>query len=54
METFTAGHADVLRERGTATVDELVKSVRPRGRASVPDDVKAELLTQLRSAILNP
>ena len=34
------------------TADEIVAAVRPRGRQRVPDHVKAELLSELRSAIL--
>lgn len=49
--TESASFAEALRERGSATVDEIVKSVKPKGRASVPDDVKAELLGQLRAVI---
>ena len=36
---------------GGLTVDELVAALKPRGRAAVPDAVKAELLAALRAAI---
>lgn len=35
------------------TVSEMVKALRPRGRAAVPDDVKAELLAKLRAQIVS-
>ncbi len=34
------------------TVDALVKALRPRGRMTVPDNIKAELLSKLRAAIV--
>ena len=45
--------AELMRAKpdGALTVDELVRQVRPRGRAAVPDAVKAELLAALRAAI---
>jgi enhancer of yellow 2 transcription factor len=47
--------AEILLAEGNAnmTVDELVKALRPRGRASVPDNVKAELLSKLRAHIVS-
>ncbi len=36
---------------GGMTVEELVRALKPRGRAAVPDAVKAELLASLRAAI---
>ena len=40
----------VLREKGldAISVDELVKEITPRGRATVPDSLKAELLQRIR------
>ncbi|KAG6394744.1 hypothetical protein SASPL_145339 [Salvia splendens] len=35
--------------RDTVTVHELVKVITPKGRASVPDSVKAEMLQRIRS-----
>ncbi len=34
-------------------VDDLVKEIAPRGRATVPDEVKSELLTEIRTFIAN-
>ncbi|KAI5679368.1 hypothetical protein M9H77_10318 [Catharanthus roseus] len=35
--------------RNSVTVDDLVQVITPKGRASVPDFVKAELLQRIRS-----
>ncbi|KAH9772613.1 transcription and mRNA export factor ENY2 [Citrus sinensis] len=35
--------------RNNVTVDDLVHVITPKGRASVPDPVKAELLQRIRS-----
>ncbi|KAH7570494.1 hypothetical protein JRO89_XS05G0119300 [Xanthoceras sorbifolium] len=35
--------------RSNVTVDDLVHVITPKGRASVPDSVKAELLQRIRS-----
>ncbi|XP_048319219.1 transcription and mRNA export factor ENY2 [Ziziphus jujuba] len=35
--------------RDNVTVDDLVQVITPKGRASVPDSVKAELLQRIRS-----
>ncbi len=35
------------------TVDELVRALKPRGRTTVPDNIKAELLSKLRAAIVS-
>ncbi|KAH9708231.1 transcription and mRNA export factor ENY2 [Citrus sinensis] len=46
---------ELLRERliecgrNNVTVDDLVHVITPKGRASVPDPVKAELLQRIRS-----
>ncbi|KAF8369796.1 hypothetical protein HHK36_032177 [Tetracentron sinense] len=37
------------RGRNNVTVDDLVDVITPKGRASVPDSVKAELLQRIRS-----
>ncbi|XP_020539009.1 transcription and mRNA export factor ENY2 isoform X2 [Jatropha curcas] len=37
--------------RNNVTVDDLVHVITPKGRASVPDSVKAELLQRIRSFI---
>jgi enhancer of yellow 2 transcription factor len=41
---------NVLREKGleAISVEELVKEITPRGRATVPDSLKAELLQRIR------
>ncbi|PON82851.1 Transcription and mRNA export factor [Trema orientale] len=35
--------------RDNVTVDDLVQLITPKGRASIPDSVKAELLQRIRS-----
>ncbi|WOL03719.1 hypothetical protein Cni_G12439 [Canna indica] len=35
--------------RNNVTVDDLVQVITPKGRATVPDSVKAELLQRIRS-----
>ncbi len=35
------------------TVEDIVRAVRPEGRAAVPDAVKAELLSKIREFITN-
>jgi hypothetical protein len=46
--------AEYLASRGpeNVTADEIVRHVRPEGRAAVPDNVKAELLTRIKAFIL--
>ncbi|EEC10509.1 transcription factor E(Y)2, putative [Ixodes scapularis] len=46
---------EVLKERDveTTTVDDLVAAVTPKGRASVPDSIKRELLHQIRNFLSN-
>ncbi|XP_010554109.1 PREDICTED: transcription and mRNA export factor SUS1 [Tarenaya hassleriana] len=39
--------------RNDVTVDELIRVITPKGRASVPDGVKAELLQKIRSFIVS-
>mmetsp|Transcript_3883 Transcript_3883/g.5083 ORF Transcript_3883/g.5083 Transcript_3883/m.5083 type:complete len:83 (+) Transcript_3883:189-437(+) len=41
---------EVIRSKGLEkiTVDELVAEITPRGRATVPDEVKTELLQHIR------
>eukprot|EP00635_Sarcinochrysidales_sp_CCMP3193_P002251 CAMPEP_0118919756 /NCGR_PEP_ID=MMETSP1166-20130328/18723_1 /TAXON_ID=1104430 /ORGANISM="Chrysoreinhardia sp, Strain CCMP3193" /LENGTH=102 /DNA_ID=CAMNT_0006860287 /DNA_START=95 /DNA_END=403 /DNA_ORIENTATION=- len=41
---------EVIRKKGLEkiTVDELVAEITPRGRATVPDEVKTELLQNIR------
>eukprot|EP00798_Chlamydomonas_sp_ICE-L_P005341 gene5341-12936_t len=39
------------RGRGNVSVDDIVKAVRPEGRASVPDSIKAELLAEIKKFI---
>lgn len=35
--------------RNNVTVDDLVRVITPKGRASIPDSVKAELLQRIRT-----
>jgi enhancer of yellow 2 transcription factor len=47
-----AAHAkDIVREQGVdnITVDELIAQVTPKGRQTVPDSVKRELLAKIRT-----
>lgn len=46
---------DYINKRGrdNVTTDDIVKAVRPEGRASVPDAVKAELLAEIKKFINN-
>lgn len=39
--------------RNSVTVDDLVQIITPKGRASVPDSVKAELLQRIRSFLVS-
>ncbi|XP_072965237.1 transcription and mRNA export factor ENY2 isoform X2 [Typha angustifolia] len=39
--------------RNNVTVDDLVHVITPKGRASVPDSVKAELLQRIRSFLMS-
>lgn len=41
---------EIIRNKGLEkiTVEELVTEITPRGRATVPDDIKAELLQRIR------
>eukprot|EP00386_Alphamonas_edax_P010061 GDKI01032768.1.p1 GENE.GDKI01032768.1~~GDKI01032768.1.p1 ORF type:complete len:116 (+),score=16.25 GDKI01032768.1:103-450(+) len=41
---------DYIRARGVerVTVDDIMSAVRPRAKATVPDDVRAELLAKVR------
>ncbi|KAK7336071.1 hypothetical protein VNO77_16600 [Canavalia gladiata] len=39
--------------RNNVTVDELVHVITPKGRASVPDSIKAELLQRIRSFLVS-
>jgi enhancer of yellow 2 transcription factor len=50
MVTFRPSMQNVLREKGleSISVEELVKEITPRGRATVPDSLKAELLQRIR------
>jgi enhancer of yellow 2 transcription factor len=48
--TLAPRGADLIKSKGLeqVTVDDLVAEVTPKGRASVPDSVKAELLQRIR------
>jgi enhancer of yellow 2 transcription factor len=39
--------------RDAVTTDDIVRAVRPEGRATVPDSVKAELLSEIKKFILS-
>ena len=43
--------AAVLKEQPDLTQEQLVAKVKPKGRAAVPDSVKADLLARLRTQI---
>jgi hypothetical protein len=47
--------AEYVLKRGAeeVTVEEVIKAIRPEGRATVPDSIKAELLTHLKTFILS-
>lgn len=55
MPTLSVACTEIMLAEGNANmaVSDLVKALRPRGRAAVPDDVKAELLTKLRAQIVS-
>ena len=42
---------EVIRRKGLekVTVEELVAEITPKGRSSVPDDIKADLLQRIRN-----
>jgi|TARA_A100001015_G_C14688903_1_gene593667 enhancer of yellow 2 transcription factor len=42
---------DVIRRKGLekVTVEELVAEITPQGRATIPEEVKAELLKRIRT-----
>lgn len=44
---------DLIKQKGLdrITVDELVQDMTPRGRATVPDAVKKEVMTRIRKFI---
>jgi hypothetical protein len=46
--------AEYIQARGhdNVTAEELVRFIRPEGRAAVPDNIKAELLTRIKTFIL--
>ncbi|PRQ54259.1 hypothetical protein RchiOBHm_Chr2g0175521 [Rosa chinensis] len=39
--------------RNNVTVDDLVHVITPKGRASIPDSVKAELLQRIRTFLMS-
>ncbi|CAM6110437.1 unnamed protein product [Calypogeia fissa] len=39
--------------RGNITVDDIVRNITPKGRAMVPDNVKAELLQRIRTFLMS-
>eukprot|EP00775_Hariotina_reticulata_P006473 gene6473-6701_t len=41
------------RGQGNVTADEIVRFIRPEGRAAVPDNIKAELLTRIKTFIIS-
>lgn len=46
--------AEYIQTRGyeNVTAEEVVRFIRPEGRAAVPDNIKAELLTRIKTFIL--
>lgn len=47
--------ADIIAARGAdkVTAEEVVRAVRPEGRAAVPDSIKAELLSRIKAFVLS-
>ncbi len=45
--------AEYVLKRGAeeVTIEEVIKAIRPEGRATVPDSIKAELLNHLKTFI---
>lgn len=41
------------RGRESVTTEDIVRAVRPEGRATVPDAIKAELLVEIKKFILS-
>ncbi|KAK6928524.1 Transcription factor, enhancer of yellow 2 [Dillenia turbinata] len=39
--------------RNNVTLDELIRAITPKGRASVPDSVKAELLQRIQTFLVS-
>ncbi|KAL3636688.1 hypothetical protein CASFOL_018987 [Castilleja foliolosa] len=39
--------------RENVTVDDLISAITPKGRATIPDSVKAELLQRIRSFLVS-
>ncbi|GFP94049.1 transcription and mRNA export factor sus1 [Phtheirospermum japonicum] len=39
--------------RESVTVDDLIRAITPKGRASIPDSVKAELLQRIRTFLVS-
>ncbi|KAL8474865.1 hypothetical protein ACS0TY_031328 [Phlomoides rotata] len=39
--------------RDNVTVDDLVRAITPKGRASIPDSVKAELLQKIQTFLVS-
>ncbi|XP_008654967.1 transcription and mRNA export factor ENY2-like isoform X1 [Zea mays] len=50
--TFLRAYAR-KKGRNNVTVDDLIHVITPKGRASVPDSVKAELLQRIRSFLMS-
>ena len=46
---------EVIKNKGLEkiTVDELVAEITPRGRATVPEGIKAEILQKIRTFLQN-
>ncbi|KAL3644046.1 hypothetical protein CASFOL_011978 [Castilleja foliolosa] len=38
--------------RENVTIDDLIRAITPKGRASIPDSVKAELLQRIRTFLV--
>jgi enhancer of yellow 2 transcription factor len=39
--------------RDNVSIEDIVRAIRPEGRAAVPDSVKAELLSQIKKFIIS-
>ena len=48
-------HAEYIAKRGreSVTTEDIVRAIRPEGRATVPDAIKAELLVEIKKFILS-
>ncbi|KAK3036443.1 hypothetical protein RJ639_030042 [Escallonia herrerae] len=52
METICRAYIK-KQGRKNVTLDELVRVITPKGRASIPDSIKAELLQRIRTFLVS-